>query len=73
MKKIVGSTLDFSTKVFFSLDKWQFKDMDQNSVLLHIFSIKIIEKVLLKCPPPHHHRDQTNHFAYTCTLTFHTS
>ena len=72
MKKIVGSTLDFSTKVFFSLDKWQFKDMGQNSVLLHIFSIKNIEKVLLKCPP-HHHRDQTNHFAYTCTLTFHTS
>ena len=28
MKKIVGSTLDLSTKAVFSLDKYQLKNMD---------------------------------------------
>ena len=38
--------------------------------LFLLFNIKKIENVLLKCFP---HRDQTNPFAYSCSLTFHTS
>ena len=43
MKKIEDSTLELSAKVFFSLDKYQFKNMVENSVFA------IIEKVLPKC------------------------
>ena len=32
MKKIVGSTLELSAKVFFSLDKYQLKIWVENSV-----------------------------------------
>ena len=37
-----------------------------------LFNIQKIEKVLLKCSPPHP-RDQTNPLAYKCIFTFHTS
>ena len=46
--------------------------MGQNSIFVthiqHIENRKSFTEVL---PPPH--RGQTNHFAYTCALTFHTS
>ena len=52
MKKIVGSTLDLSTKVVFSLDKYQLKNMSWNSVfaIQHIENRKSFTEVL---PPPH--------------------
>ena len=51
MKKIVGSTLDLSTKVVFSLDKYQLKNMSWNSVfaIQHIENRKSFTEVL---PPP---------------------
>ena len=72
MKKIVGSTLDLSTKAVFLLDKYQLKN------LFLLFNIQKIENVLLKCfpptpPPPPPPRDQTNPLAYSCSFTFHTS
>ena len=70
MKKIVGSTLDLSTKAVFSLDKYQLKIWVENSVfaIQHIENRKSLTEVL---PPPP--RDQTNPFAFSCSFTFHTS
>ena len=70
MKKIVGSTLDLSTKAVFSLDKYQLKNMGKNSV----FAIQYIEnrKSLTEVIPPPV-TNQTNHFAYSRSYTFHTS
>ena len=68
MKKIVGSTLDLSTKAVFSLDKYE------KYGLKTVFAIQHIENVLLKCsPPPPPPRDQTNPFLYSCSFTFQTS
>ena len=68
MKKIVGSTLNLSTKVVFSLGKYQSKIWVENSVfaIQHIENRKSFTEVL----PP---RDQTNPFAYSCSFAFHTS
>ena len=68
MKKIVGSTLELSSKVFFSLDKYQLKIWIENTV----FAIQHIgnRKSLLKWFPP---RDQTIPLAYSGSFTFHTS
>ena len=68
MKKIVGSTLDLSTKAVFSLDKYQLKIWVENSVfaIQHIENRKSFTEVLSP-------RDQTNPFAYSCSFTFHTS
>ena len=68
MKKIVGLTLDLSTKPVFSLDKYQLKNMGWNSVfaIQHIENRKRITEVL---PPP---RDQIIPFAYSCSFTFYT-
>ena len=68
MKKIVGSTLDLSTKAVFSLDKYQLKIWVENCV----FAIQHKEnrKRFTEVPSPH---DQTNPFAYSCSFTFHTS
>ena len=51
MKKIVGSSLDLSTKAVFSLDKYQLKNMVENSVfaIQHIENRKSLTEVL---PPP---------------------
>ena len=65
IKKIVGSTVELSEKVFFSLDKYLLKIWVETPV----FAIQQIEKVLLKCSP----RDQTNPFVYCLSFTFHTS
>ena len=71
MKKIVGSTLDLSTEAVFSLDKYQLKNVVENSVfaIQHIENRKSFTEVL----SPPHPRDQTNPFAYSCTFTFHTT
>ena len=69
MKKIVGSTLDLSTKAVFSLDKYQLKNMGWNLRFCYT-TYRKKKKVLLRCFPP---RDQTNPFAYSCSFTFHTS
>ena len=69
MKKIVGSTLDLSTKAVFSLDKVQLKKIwVENSVfaIQHIENRKRFSEVLSS-------RDQTNPFAYSCSFRFHTS
>ena len=54
MKRIVGSTLDLSTKAVFSLDKYQLKNMVENSVLAiqHIENRKSFTEVLPPPPPP---------------------
>ena len=66
MKKIVGSTLDLSTKAVFSFDKYQLKNMGWKLCFCYSTYRKSFTEVL----PP---RDQTNHFAYSCSFTFHTS
>ena len=74
MKKIVGSTLDLSTKALFSLDKYKLKKKwVENSVfaIQHIENRKSFTEVLSPPPPPP--RDQTNPLAYSCSFTFHTS
>ena len=70
MEKIVGSTLDLSTKAVFSLDKYQLKISVENSVfaIQHIENRKRFTEVL---PPLT--RDQTSTFAYSCSFTFHKS
>ena len=72
MKKIVGSTLDLSTKAVFSLDKYQLKNLGCKLcfAIQHIENRKRFTEVLPPPPPP---RDKTNHFAYSCSFTFHTS
>ena len=65
MKKIVGSTLDLSTKAVFSSDKYQLKNMGWKFCFCYSTHRKY--KVV---PPP---RDQTNPFAYSCSFTFRTS
>ena len=71
MKKVVGSTLDLSTKAVFSLGKYQLKNMGWKPRFCYS-TYKKREKFLLRCfpPPP---RDQTNPFAYSCSFTFQTS
>ena len=73
MKKIVGLTLDLSTKAVFSLDKYQLKNMGWK--LFFCYSTyknrKRFTEVLPPTPPPP--RDQTNPFAYSCSFTFYTS
>ena len=68
IKKTVGSTLELSAKVFFSLDKY----LSKIWVEYPVFAIQHIEnrKSLTEVLPP---RDQTNPFAYCCSFTFHTS
>ena len=68
MKRKVGSTLELSAKVFFSLDKYRLKIWIENSVfaIQHIENRKSFTEVLSP-------RDQTNHFAYSCTFSFHTT
>ena len=68
MKKIVGSTLDLSTKAVFHWTSTIWKIWVENSV----FAIQHIEnrKSFTEVPPP---PDQTNPFAYSCSFTFHTS
>ena len=58
MRKIVGSTLDLSTKAVFSLDKYQLEIWVENSVfaIQHIENRKRFTEVLSP-------RDQTNPFA----------
>ena len=67
MKKIVGSTLDLSTKAVFSFEKiW---------VETPVFAIQHIgnrKKIYWSSPPPPP-RDQTKSLAYSCSYTFHTS
>ena len=48
MKKIVGSTLELSAKVFFSLDKYQLKIWVENTVfaIQHIGNRKSFTEVL---------------------------
>ena len=55
---IVGPTLELSAKVFFSLDKYLFKNMGENPVfaIQHIENRKSFTEVLYS-------RDQTNPFA----------
>ena len=69
IKRNVGSTLELSEKVFFSLDKYQVKYRVETSVfaIQHIENRKSFTEVL---PPPHH---QTIPFAYSCSFTFHTT
>ena len=69
MKKIEGSTLELSTKVFFSLDNYQLKILIENSVfaIQHIENRKRFTEVLPPSPG-----DQTNPFANNCSFTFHT-
>ena len=71
MKKIVGSTLDLSSKTVFLLDKYQLKIWVKNSLfaIQHIENRKRFTEVLPPPPPS----DQTNSFAYCCSFTFHTS
>ena len=71
MKKIVGSTLDLSTKAVFSLDKYQLKNMGWKLC----FAIQRIEnrKSFTEVLPPPLPRDQINPFAYSCSFTFRTS
>ena len=70
MKKIVGSTLDLSTKAVFSLDKYQLKNMGWKLSFCYSTYRKSFTEVPPPPPPP---RDQTNPFAYSCSFTFHTS
>ena len=69
MRKIVGSTLDLSTKPFSPWTSTYWKIWAENSVfaIQHIENRKRFTEVL---SPP---RDQTNPFAYSCSFTFHTS
>ena len=53
MKMIVGFSLKLSANVFFSLDKYQLKNMGWNSV----FAIKYIEnRMLSKCSKTNYHK-----------------
>ena len=54
MKKIVGSTLDLSTKAVFSLDKYQLKNMGWKLcfAIQHIENRKRFTEVLHPPPPP---------------------
>ena len=72
MKKIVGSTLDLSTKAVFLLDKYQLKKWVENSVfaIQHIENRKRFIEVLLPPPPL---VTKLILFAYICSFTFHTS
>ena len=71
MKKIVGSTLDLSTKAVFSLDKYQLKNMGWKLRFCYS-TYRKKKKVNLGAPPPPPPRDQTNPFTYSCSFTFHT-
>ena len=69
MKKIVGSTLVLSAKVFFSLDKYQLKKIwveNTDFAIQQMGNRKSFTEVLSP-------RDQTIPFAYSCSFTFHTS
>ena len=69
MKKIVGSTLDLSTKSRFLIGQIQIEKIwAEHSVfaIQHIENRKSFTEVLYPC-------DQTNPFAYSCSFTFHTS
>ena len=69
MKKIVGSTLDLSTKAVFSLDKYRLKNMGWKLCFCYSTHRKQKKFYWSASPPP---RDQTNPFAYSCSFTFHT-
>ena len=69
MKKIVGSTLDLSTKSRFLIGQVPIEKIwAEHSVfaIQHIENRKSFTEVLYP-------RDQTNPFAYSCSFTFHTS
>ena len=73
MKNILGSTLELSAKIFFSMDKCLLNIWVGNPVfaIQHIENRKSFTKVLSHPPPPPP-CDQTNPFAYCCSFTFHT-
>ena len=72
MKKIVGSTLDLSTKAVFHWTSTNRKIWVENSVfaIQHIENRKRLTEVLPLYPLP---RDQTNPFTHSYSFTFHTS
>ena len=73
MKKILGSTLDLSTKAVFPLDKYQLKNMGWKLCFCYLTYRKSKMFYWSAPPPPPPPRDQTNPFVFSCSFTFHTS
>ena len=70
MEKVLGSSLDLSTKILFTLDKYPLKIWVENYVLLHVFNIRGNRKRFFGCFTP---IDQANPFVYSFSFTLHTS
>ena len=72
-ERIVGSALELSSKMFFSLDKYRFRNIGLKlwfcfSPYMYMIEKKVVE--VLYTPSP---RDQVNPFEYNCSFTLHTT